>query len=92
MDKIRTPIVSTLTLGDGTAVEVRALPLGLVRRASQAEGTEAQLALVEEIVNAVASLPDSPETKPADVLGIDDCNLIVQAATGTAPKADFPKP
>jgi hypothetical protein len=92
MDKIRTPKIATLDIA-GTPVDVYALTLGMVRRASQAEGTEEQLALVAEIVDSCARIPSEPDTRPSEVFGIDDCNAIVSAATGTAPKdADFPKP
>lgn len=91
MDKIRTPKIATLDIA-GTPVEVHALTLGMVRRATQAETQEKQLELVAEIVDSCARIPSEPETRPSEVFGLDDCNAIVQAATGTAPKADFPTP
>lgn len=91
---VKTPIVAKLKIA-GVDVEVHALTLGLVRRASQAETSSEQLEAVQEIVDAVAVLPFE-NSRPSDIFGIEDCNRIVEAATGTATgtakDADFQEP
>lgn len=88
---IKTPKIAELNLA-GIPVEVHALTLGMVRRAAEAETQEQQLALVAEIVDSCAAIPSDLGCKPSDVFSIEDCNAIVQAATGTAKDADFQTP
>lgn len=87
---IALPIVARLDIR-GTAVDVRAVPYGLLRAAAKADTNEAKADAAARIVAACATYADGTSVNPDDLLPEDLAGISLAAMT-RAPSPGVPEP